>query len=407
MIEPALGTVGVTALLAGLGLATIGLYGMLRRSDIFEQLHAAGLVTGSAVILVLIASVGTGAPEIVTSAFLVLAFVLVTSSLSTHAIALAAWRRREGTASSTTMGRSEGQRVAHPVAGWSWAAAMRVLVAHDGSPGAEVAVNLARTMPWPDGSAIRVVAAIEGYVDPLGEAERNPGEQREQPAEVAAALEAAVRTLGRPGLAVDHVARRGDPATAIIEEAVALGADLVIMGSRGLGRVASLFVDSVAAAVIDGAPCQVLVARSPRVGTVLLATDGSEASAAATEVVERWPIFAGLPVHVLSVATAAAPYGDLPATSGLREGAQAARHRKIADAAAIRLLEAGRRAVSHVRSGEAAAVIIGLAETEAVDLVVLGTRGRTGLKRTLLGSVARDVLSSARGSVLVIRARRP
>jgi len=87
---------GVAVLLLGLALASIGLIGMFRRPTIFEQLHAAGLVTGPGVILVLIASLATVNAEIVTSALLVVVFVLVTSSLSTHAIALAAWRLRDG-----------------------------------------------------------------------------------------------------------------------------------------------------------------------------------------------------------------------------------------------------------------------------------------------------------------------
>jgi monovalent cation/proton antiporter MnhG/PhaG subunit len=85
--------VGAALLLLGLLLATIGLYGLLRMRDIFHQLHPAGLVTGPAVILVLLACVATGSAEIITSAVLVLLFVLVTSPLSTHAIAQAARRR--------------------------------------------------------------------------------------------------------------------------------------------------------------------------------------------------------------------------------------------------------------------------------------------------------------------------
>ena len=83
-----------TALLGlGLLLATIALYGMLRMPNVFAQLHAAGLVTGPAVLLVLLASVATGSAEIITSAALVLVFVLVTSPLSAHAIAQAARHR--------------------------------------------------------------------------------------------------------------------------------------------------------------------------------------------------------------------------------------------------------------------------------------------------------------------------
>jgi multicomponent Na+:H+ antiporter subunit G len=85
--------VGAVLIALGLLLATIGLYGLLRLPDIFHQLHPAGLVTGPAVILALLAAVATGSAEIITSAALVLLFVLVTSPLSTHAIAQAARRR--------------------------------------------------------------------------------------------------------------------------------------------------------------------------------------------------------------------------------------------------------------------------------------------------------------------------
>jgi monovalent cation/proton antiporter MnhG/PhaG subunit len=87
----------VATAVLGLGLlaATVGLYGMLRMPEVFSQLHAAGLITGPAVVLVLLASVATGNAEIITSAVLVLLFVLVTSPLSGHAIAQAAHRRGE------------------------------------------------------------------------------------------------------------------------------------------------------------------------------------------------------------------------------------------------------------------------------------------------------------------------
>jgi multicomponent Na+:H+ antiporter subunit G len=62
-----LDTVGAVVLALGLLLATIGLYGLRRMPDIFHQLHPAGLVTGPAVILVLLASVATGSAEIITT----------------------------------------------------------------------------------------------------------------------------------------------------------------------------------------------------------------------------------------------------------------------------------------------------------------------------------------------------
>ena len=84
---------GVALLALGLALATIGVYGLLRKPDIFHRLHAAGLVTGPAVILILLASVASRSAETMTSAALVLVFVLITAPLSGHAIAQAARRR--------------------------------------------------------------------------------------------------------------------------------------------------------------------------------------------------------------------------------------------------------------------------------------------------------------------------
>jgi monovalent cation/proton antiporter MnhG/PhaG subunit len=89
-----LDVVAAALLFGGLLLATIGLFGLLRMRDVFHQLHPAGLVTGPALLLVLLAAVGTGSIAIVTSAALVFVFLLITSSLSNHAIAHAAHQRR-------------------------------------------------------------------------------------------------------------------------------------------------------------------------------------------------------------------------------------------------------------------------------------------------------------------------
>lgn len=92
MIHGFLVVLAIAALAIGLGLATIGLYGLLRMPAILHQLHPAGLVTGPAVILVLLASIA-GSVETVTSSVLVILFLLITSPLSTHAIARAAYHQ--------------------------------------------------------------------------------------------------------------------------------------------------------------------------------------------------------------------------------------------------------------------------------------------------------------------------
>lgn len=95
MLGTLLDVAAAVVLFGGLTLVTIGLYGMLRFPDMLQQLHAAALVTGPGIVLILLAAVGSRNAEIMTSAALVLLFVLVTSPRSSHAIAQAALRRDE------------------------------------------------------------------------------------------------------------------------------------------------------------------------------------------------------------------------------------------------------------------------------------------------------------------------
>lgn len=401
MIDGFVAVLGTVVLFLGLALATIGLVGLFRHRDLFEQLHAAGLISGPGAILVLLASLASGNVAVVTSAVLVVVFILVTSSLSTHVIALAGWQER------TAWGRTGDAAGGPSIARHDQP--MHVVVAYDGSPAAEIALDLAAAVRWPEGSRIHVVGVTEGDLPSLSDTEHaarmRVASDPERAATLAACQTAAAR-LRRPGVEAEPIVRGGDPAMAIVDEVDAVDADLVIVGTRGQGRVRSLLVGSVAAGVLDRAPCPVLVARRAAVERVVLATDGSSVSAAAVEAVATWPMFEAADIQVLSVAGLQAHYRELPPMRTMREATLRSRHQQHADAAVNVLQAAGRRAVGMVRRGEPAAAIASFAERGSVDLIVLGSRGRTGLQRTLLGSVARDVVSSTQASVLVVRGRR-
>jgi monovalent cation/proton antiporter MnhG/PhaG subunit len=94
MISVLLDVLGGVLLFAGLTLLTIGLYGVLRMPDTYQQLHAQGLATGPGVICVLASSIATENAAIITFAVLAIAFIVLTSPVSAHAIARAAHRRR-------------------------------------------------------------------------------------------------------------------------------------------------------------------------------------------------------------------------------------------------------------------------------------------------------------------------
>jgi nucleotide-binding universal stress UspA family protein len=78
-------------------------------------------------------------------------------------------------------------------------------------------------------------------------------------------------------------------------------------------------------------------------------------------------------------------------------------HDTIAEDAAAALRSSAFDAQAEVRSGSPAPTIVAFAEEWQADLVIMGSHGRTGVARLLLGSVARSVLHHAGCSVLVVR----
>ena len=296
---------------------------------------------------------------------------------------------------------------------------MRVVLAVDGSEWSDCARDLVASLNWPAGSAIRAVAAVEPIPEPVGVpwpgvAAIDMGViEASARAELTRMLEATVGALRTQGREVDSALVQGRPSDAIVKVAANFEADLVVLGSRGQSTLETVLLGSVAAEVVDRAACPVLVARRPAIRRVLVADDGSPCAAAAARLVGAWPMLQGLPAHVVSVAT-------LPATwsAGLMMAADAtvadplgalqadlrAAHERIAAEAAGRLRAAGCDASASVREGAPAAEILRAAREHEADLIVVGSRGLTGLARLLLGSVARSVVLHAHTSVLVVRA---
>jgi nucleotide-binding universal stress UspA family protein len=296
---------------------------------------------------------------------------------------------------------------------------MRILIGYDGSAGGDRSAALVGSIAWPAGSSVRVVSAIEPaallLAGPWGRGDLSMSAEVEAKiqAYVEERLAEVVETLATPDRPVEGVVIRGRPASVIVDEAAAFEADLVVVGSRGHGRVATLVLGSVSGEVVDHASCPVLVARRPAIRQVLFATDGSPSASTAGSILETWPIFERRPIRVVSVADVVQPWhtGIAPTmyqqvldayTKDLEEAESA--HGRIAEDAAARLRAAGRDATVDVRTGDTAAEIIAAATESDADLVVVGSRGRTGLTRALLGSVARNVVHGSDASVLIVRA---
>jgi nucleotide-binding universal stress UspA family protein len=125
-----------------------------------------------------------------------------------------------------------------------------------------------------------------------------------------------------------------------------------------------------------------------RVRNVLFATDFSDASRAAGGSAAAFARHFGARLHVLHVVP---PVTDpTPAPAALR--------------AVAAELEQGLAVVTAIASGRVARHIVDYAQRNAIDLIVIGTHGRTGVSHALLGSVAEAVMRRARCRVLTVPA---
>ena len=269
---------------------------------------------------------------------------------------------------------------------------MRILLAIDGSPCSDAAVRLAATRAWPAGTSVRVIAVQEPSALAIGAAGPYPGAAMPS-LDVTAALSAAIAkaavVLTNAGLTVEAHRLDGRAANVIVAQAAAMAANLVIVGSRGLGRVGSALLGSVSAEVADKAPCAVLVARHDTIDRALVAVDGSPSSWRAVDHVGGASWLAATPVEVLAVQPDSHLAPEVPP--------------EVAAARATeRLRLDGLAAQWTVRRGDPVHEIVAAAAELGCDLVAVGTRGETGLSRLVHGSVAHGVLLQAHASVLVV-----
>jgi nucleotide-binding universal stress UspA family protein len=134
-----------------------------------------------------------------------------------------------------------------------------ILVAIDGSQAATAALEEAIELARSDGARLVLISVATAprwhYAGPPFVPYPTAQDLEREAREVVERAEALVP----PDVAVSSVVRAGPPADAIVARAVEGGHDLVVMGSRGLGAVGSLFLGSVSRAVVARSPVPVLI----------------------------------------------------------------------------------------------------------------------------------------------------
>ena len=141
-----------------------------------------------------------------------------------------------------------------------------IVVGTDGSETAAKAVGMAIEMAAVHGSRLHVMTAYEPVLPALSQEERETlGELAwmASPGELAEHLVAeASERAATAGVEVETHVRTGDAAHALIEVAEGQGADLIVVGNKGLSSPARFLLGSVPSKVVHHAPCHVLVVRT-------------------------------------------------------------------------------------------------------------------------------------------------
>jgi nucleotide-binding universal stress UspA family protein len=285
---------------------------------------------------------------------------------------------------------------------------VKVLFATEGSSEDDQARDFVAAARWPAGTEIELF----GVVLPAGLAilgdlvDRNVRDCERE-------LDRIAGGLPRPASTVTWRCVVGEPASAIVDRARTFEADLIVVGTRGRGRIASSILGSVSAGVIDRTPCPVLVARGAKADRIVLADDGSVGAATAAALLRTWPIFAEAALQVVAVVDVGRPLSapaDAPMIypaderlfiESLVDECDGA-HRIVA-ACARSMKPRPRTITTSVLVGDAGDEILAAASGFAADLIVVGSRGQTGLARFFAGSVARQILFGAKCSVLIAR----
>jgi nucleotide-binding universal stress UspA family protein len=207
------------------------------------------------------------------------------------------------------------------------------------------------------------------------------------------------------GVEVEQRVAQGDAAAVLVEAAV--GAELLVVGSRGRGGVTGTVLGSVSRACLHHAPCPVAVvhdAGPTERSRIVVGVDGSPGARAALE----WAYSEAQlrDVGVYAVCAYDEPWGI--AAAGMSSAAAVAEVRTALAVEAEEVLEAAYAAApdSVGATGEAIRRAAGPALVSAADgsaLLVVGSRGRGGFTSLLLGSVSQHCAAHARGVVVVVR----
>lgn len=280
---------------------------------------------------------------------------------------------------------------------------MKIMLAVDGSKFSHWATDLLLGLPLAEEPEIEIVHVVdvptvtEALIEPsmVEKYRKGSAAMAEKKFELAQRLTAQVlERVRRRWSRVGAIITRGPVADTIVARARKEKADLIIVGARGLSNIQRFLLGSVSQKIVTYAPCAVLVVKQ-RVRTVrrvLVAVDGSKASDQAVRFLRTRLApkkLQGTVVYVWEYPIHPHPASALTQVIGQKYSQPLARAGLKTDALWV--------------PGHSAQKIVKVASQKRPHLVVIGSRGLTGLTRFLMGGVSHHVAKHSPVSVLVVR----
>jgi nucleotide-binding universal stress UspA family protein len=226
-------------------------------------------------------------------------------------------------------------------------------------------------------------------------------------------LETVKEKAAKENVTCETIVRQGeDSYRYVVEEAEKKNVEMIVMGRRGRTGLKRLMMGSVTAKVIGHSPCNVLVVpRASRVDlkNILVATDGSRHSDAAAIEAVGIARRSGSKLTVISVvpSEAASPFDIVH--SEMQRDMITEKEQKTAECNIRNIRDiAEKEGIAFeglVREGKPYEAIIAAAGEKNIDLIVVGSHGRTGFEKLLMGSVTERVIGLSPCAILVVKAK--
>ncbi|MCW3844676.1 universal stress protein [Micromonospora yasonensis] len=283
-----------------------------------------------------------------------------------------------------------------------------ILVGYDASADAAVALDWALDEAGRSGRPVRLAYVFEwltvaGWIGPGVAPGIWPDETARRQVEDLVRKAAADAAVERPGLTVRGEVFDGPPALVLQERSTEAG--MLVLGSRGHGGFAGLLAGSTVVSVTAHAHCPVVVVRNGQAATsgpVVVGVDGSETSLRALGFAVERAAQRDVPLRVLRVWE---PPGERWVPPGFDPEQITAAERAAAEADLAPWRKTFPDVPVEIRATPGSPAALLVEASREAQLVVVGTRGRGGLRGMLLGSVSQQLIHHALCPVAVVRER--